>query len=306
MRAMIGLLFFFALFVSCGKAFDPLPASGKLATLLARAQSGDLDRALELLNDISSSDFKASQIEQWQRARIPISNIFSDADEDAAFPVTVRVLTIPRSSSMVYSYSQLETGHVLSKVLSGDFRLRTYSVQSADVKPRYTASVDGFAVNAEEDCVCRGGICPRRFGCRFWVERMASEQQLCFNAVVQTDHQTYRPSGSDLKQTIGGIGFTGAIGGAMRVNAACPVEVETFSSADSDSAVILEVLVGAKKSRDFAARAKQILYYEKDVVKGEKEKDGKGEKQCILKASQRPPLGYATLGTSFARVAADT
>ena len=35
---------------------------------------------------------------------------------------------------------------------------------------------DGFIENSEDDCVCRGGMCPRQYGCVFWVEKQLRDK----------------------------------------------------------------------------------------------------------------------------------
>jgi hypothetical protein len=66
-------------------------------------------------------------------------------------------------------------GKVLSKLVSGSATIRQLDIlqfveasELASTKPSFFYE-DAFA--GEEDCVCRGGRCPRREGCVFWVNK---------------------------------------------------------------------------------------------------------------------------------------
>ena len=128
------------------------------------------------------------------RARIPLEwTVFED---DSG--VSVRVKSLPSGSSSGYSSRR---GHIFLKALHGSVQCVELDIDAEEDNDGCIQ--DGFiTTGGEDDCVCRGGICPRRRGCKFWVEHMARKAAIKLRGVrrpseLLTDVSQFRLFKSD-------------------------------------------------------------------------------------------------------------
>lgn len=156
----------------------PIEKLRKTANLL----KSDVPLAKSQLVQWGKHSFSSESVIQWQRAVVPLS--VSLIDEAS---VGARVFTVPRRSSAAFA----RPGKSALRLLDGECRLRIVDIDSAELCSEKQPLLDGYIQNAEDDCVCRGGICPRRFGCPFWVEKQQRDAAsgLIFVAPVGTDLQ---------------------------------------------------------------------------------------------------------------------
>ena len=110
-------------------------------------------------------------ITEWKRIQIPIVACLHETVK-----TKVSCVIIPKGSSIPLHNQE---GDIVNKVIYGSIRKRNllligisefsdenYSMNKNSVKFSYE---DAFA--GSDDCVCRGGRCPRREGCIFWVQK---------------------------------------------------------------------------------------------------------------------------------------
>lgn len=102
------------------------------------------------------------------RARVPLWFDVLKQDEVQKDGVQAKLLSYPDSHGL--SLQSRADNKVFLKVLSGEFRLERLLTEGEEDYD------DGEGEGEDEsldDCVCRGGRCPRRWGCKFWVETMS-------------------------------------------------------------------------------------------------------------------------------------
>ena len=138
--------------------------------LLLACQHKDVAVAKQLFKSLSVSDFGSDSRERFKRITVLAkSKIFENSD------LVLSLLVLPPDSIMPL-HSQ--PGSVDVKQLFGPpIFLREEEILSVE-DAREQGKVlsgnfghDGFIQEVDEDCVCRGGMCPRRYGCVFWVEK---------------------------------------------------------------------------------------------------------------------------------------
>ena len=141
-------------------------------------------------------------------------------------------------------------GVVLSKILSGSLTLRELDIlqflEDEDaLKINSFQHEDAFA--GDEDCVCRGGKCPRREGCIFWVNKQL------------------RDSSSSLY--VSERGFIELPAGYCEVipESAGPRELINSSA---NSAVFIEVLIKDLDQADMIEDVPSLQFYRADRVVG--------------------------------------
>ncbi|CAM9591536.1 unnamed protein product, partial [Phaeothamnion confervicola] len=131
---------------------------------------------LERVDAVKAEDFLQSRA--WKSSWLPLRA--TAAEEPGIY--SVRVLVLPAGSRI--SLHTVPEAQVIYKPLFG--RARFYAARLADAPPRDLAPgelavvfKDAFAAggDSDADCVCRGGRCPRMWGCPFWVERILKERK---------------------------------------------------------------------------------------------------------------------------------
>ena len=120
------------------------------------------------LQKLHSDDFQ-DIIGRCQRARLPL--IFDIFNTER---MNILLHSIPPHSSIPYhSYSNKLYGVIIDGETSvNDVDILSYEVEDANAMFR---TEDAFA-QGDDDCVCRGGMCPRRYGCVFWVEKKLRDE----------------------------------------------------------------------------------------------------------------------------------
>lgn len=148
--------------------------------LLLRAVFGggaSLSSLRPMFSGLSIASFPQGVVDQWRRslvvARVPLLLTQSSS---------LTIVTLPRGGSMPLHN---RPGSVVLKALYGETSLLHMAVSSVEGIPdslteAYQSSVDAFA--GDDDCVCRGGRCPRRYGCSFWVEKQLRDSSAYFLA----------------------------------------------------------------------------------------------------------------------------
>ena len=131
----------------------------------------------QLFDRITVDSFPSEMVDQWRRSlvasRIPLLQTTTQSLE---------VVTLPQGSSTPL---HSRPGTTTLKTLYGAVNVALMEVSSVEGVPAhlaetYPTSMDAFA--GEEDCVCRGGRCPRRHGCSFWVEKQLRDKGAYFVA----------------------------------------------------------------------------------------------------------------------------
>eukprot|EP00600_Ochromonadales_sp_CCMP1393_P012432 CAMPEP_0174997814 /NCGR_PEP_ID=MMETSP0005-20121125/1155_1 /TAXON_ID=420556 /ORGANISM="Ochromonas sp., Strain CCMP1393" /LENGTH=176 /DNA_ID=CAMNT_0016252367 /DNA_START=425 /DNA_END=952 /DNA_ORIENTATION=- len=176
----------------------------------------------------------------------------------------------------------------MTKIICGACNLRTFDLVGVDIKDQYSAALDGFAIEETEDCVCRGGVCPRRYGCPFWVERMTAQSKLYYEASESLNIQNMTSKTNPQLVTSPG---------KNRTSNSIPIEVQNTGDA---ACAILEVCIGGQKDRvesiNGAATSIGIVYYDREnhnqstnVINCED--TGDSAHSILLSTSSKPPLG---------------
>jgi hypothetical protein len=147
-------------------------AHGKLSQFMRAIKSGSRESlsGLDMFGQISLEDFGEAVTAQWRRSFMSLAVPIYEDNE-----VLVMTTILPQSFSFPL---HSRPGRVLSKVLHGSLLSRELDVTQfvGDDKSAPNAGYSAFAYEdafaGEDDCVCRGGKCPRREGCIFWVNKM--------------------------------------------------------------------------------------------------------------------------------------
>lgn len=134
----------------------------------------DTNRAIQTLDALNQkNEIVTNLISRCERAKIPISFSLLDTPSFCMF-----MNSIPRRSSIPL---HTRPGKVFLYILTGSLgvnqAIMTDTVLMDNKNDAYISHEDAFAESAGDDCVCRGGICPRRNGCIFWVEKQLRNQK---------------------------------------------------------------------------------------------------------------------------------
>ena len=116
--------------------------------------------------------FDEQIIAQWKRSSKPlILEIYKSSD------ICVFIIVIPKGCEVPW---HSHPGTLYQKIVFGSVDYSSLQIQSddkdfelKDYKP--FAFEDAFASQVD-DCVCRGGQCPRRQGCSFWLEKKMRDE----------------------------------------------------------------------------------------------------------------------------------
>ena len=143
-------------------------ASNALSNLASSMKSRNLIRSMECLQLLELTDVGSTEyISQLCRPSVSRTSPVLESQD-----LLISIISLPPSFTFPL---HSRPGVVLSKVLSGSLTLRQLDilqfVEDDDlVSSNSFQHEDAFA--GDEDCVCRGGKCPRREGCIFWVNKM--------------------------------------------------------------------------------------------------------------------------------------
>ena len=142
--------------------------SNALSNLAFSMRSRDLTRSMECLKVLELSDFGSTEyISQLCRPSVSRTSPVLESQD-----LLISIISLPPSFTFPL---HSRPGVVFSKILFGSLSLRQLDilqfVEDDDlVRSKSFEHEDAFA--GDEDCVCRGGKCPRREGCIFWVNKM--------------------------------------------------------------------------------------------------------------------------------------
>ena len=124
----------------------------------------DANGAVQILDEFNQENEKvANLISRCKRAMIPIS--FSLLHTPS---LCIYLNSIPRRASIpLHTRPGKSFVYILSGSLEVNQAIITDTALTDTQSSIYISHEDAFAESADEDCVCRGGICPRRHGCIF-------------------------------------------------------------------------------------------------------------------------------------------
>lgn len=189
---MLKTAFFSFLLLICISPVETSRVVGRGADLMQRLRSVSSQKSgvlLDVLSDINMGNLVGEGGDDVQdvrgrmsRARLPLwfSLPDADADDQRDGMMSARVLSFPDSQGLPLQ-SHPASSKVFLKVLSGEFLLQTLSTEN--VEGSSTLDADEEEEDGSiDDCVCRGGRCPRRWGCKFWVETMSKRTGVRVNA----------------------------------------------------------------------------------------------------------------------------
>ena len=131
-----------------------------------------MSHAIDLLGTLKLDNFPQSIRDRLNRINIVTHTMVASC---SVYDLQLHCTVIPQGQSFPL-HSRPGTTYV--QKISGKLELRDFivtSIEEQELQPNNieeSMEVRGFIdVGDEEgDCVCRGGICPRRFGCPFWVD----------------------------------------------------------------------------------------------------------------------------------------
>ena len=158
-----------------------------LVRAVLSGRTSSLSSIRQAFSSLSVASFPREVVDQWRRSMVP-----------ARIPLlltpshSLAVLVLPPGGSIPLHN---RPGAVTLKALYGETSLSHMKVAAVEGIPdslaeTYQSSVDAFA--GDDDCVCRGGRCPRRYGCSFWVEKQLRDSSAYFLANEQ--RMTLQPS----------------------------------------------------------------------------------------------------------------
>lgn len=259
----------------CGHASSLLPSEtfySRLSSIQSTIAQGKLLEATALLQEINLDHF-ALNTDQLQRATVPLCFSLDQSDDSS---ITISLKTFPVSHSLpIHRRSE----SLYLKVVSGRLTYTEYiidenaSVDDESITTVTTScNIDGFISadgEEEDDCVCRGGVCPRRWGCQFWVDYMAKKHALVLQAIMQPP----QIEGSDDR---------------MKVLESDKQHPFSLCNEGSETAVLLEVSVNEGLTgveREGEGEGENITFYHKQAVTEER------EGQVFFKVLPTPPAG---------------
>jgi hypothetical protein len=194
---------------------------------------------------------------------------------------SLSMVILPKGSSMPLHN---QPGRVQLKVIYGEIIVRHMKISTIESNQQlagkgytqqYDLSVDGFA--GEDDCVCRGGKCPRRWGCDFWVEKLVQDQGAYYIAQLDTIANVNAQSSRELSFEFG----------------SGPRE---YTSLEEPSAV-LELFTKEEElaSMETVSIPDQILYHRSSSLL-----DSNGQVSVNTKiTSSSTPMGYGPMYTPY-------
>lgn len=141
-----------------------------------------------LINNIHIQDINDQLINQWNNAMVPLTTTLI---EDSNYSIKINIL--PTSYNLPL---HSRPGTLFIKLLQGNSMINKYQMDPIELSntnnnnnihlhEEYNSNIHGFINNNNintDDCICRGGICPRRYGCIFWIENKARESELYFQS----------------------------------------------------------------------------------------------------------------------------
>ena len=234
-RVLLQLAFFISYAVAL--------TSNVLSNLAASLKNRNLNQGIEFLQALELSDLGTPEyISQLSRSSVSRTSSVMESQD-----FLISIVSLPPAFSFPL---HSRPGVVLSKVLSGSLTLRELDIlqflEDEDaLKINSFQHEDAFA--GDEDCVCRGGKCPRREGCIFWVNKKL------------------RDSGSSL--FVSEQGFVELSAGHCEVipESAGPRELINSSA---NSAVFIEVLIKDLDQADMIEDVPSLQFYRADRVVG--------------------------------------
>ncbi len=248
------------------------------------SNSAHLGSVKESLEEASKglAPLKTDLTSRIDRSRVPLEwSVYDDG-----IGVSVRVLSLPSGCSSGFTSRR---GDVFIKALYGTVQCVELSIDTEEedgtgVQDGFivtggedaddteeedgTGVQDGFIVTGgEDDCVCRGGICPRRQGCKFWVEHMARKAAIKLKGFKQPSELISSTSFRHFKRDISG-----------------PYELTSVSGAAAHVEVVFE---GMERGHN----APDITYYH--ILKALEDRQG------AIRVQAMPTAPPGTIAPSF-------
>ena len=225
------------------------------------SNSAHLGSVKESLEEASKglAPLKTDLTSRIDRSRVPLEwSVYDDG-----IGVSVRVLSLPSGCSSGFTSRR---GDVFIKALYGTVQCVELSIDTEEEDG--TGVQDGFIVTGgEDDCVCRGGICPRRQGCKFWVEHMARKAAIKLKGFKQPSELISSTSFRHFKRDISG-----------------PYELTSVSGAAAHVEVVFE---GMERGHN----APDITYYH--ILKALEDRQG------AIRVQAMPTAPPGTIAPSF-------
>lgn len=214
-----------------------------LSKLSASLKNRDLAASVDCMQLLQLNDL-GSDAYMSQLCRSSVSRMSSIVDSDN---FSISIISLPPSFSFPL---HSRPGVVLSKVLFGSLTLRQLDILQF-VEDEDVMQINSFqhedAFAGDEDCVCRGGRCPRRDSCIFWVNKQL------------------RDSGSSLFVSERGLSELSAGHCEFIPESAGPRELINSSAI---SAVLIEVLIKDLDAADMIEDVPSLQFYRADRLTG--------------------------------------
>ena len=212
-------------------------------------------------------------IQRCRNALVPLS--FCVLNNPSA---CIYVNSIPSQSSIPF---HTRPGKVFGYVMEGNIKINEIIINEVTTPTdnhRIVTQEDAFALSIGEDCVCRGGICPRRHGCVFWVEKQLRDKN---GYMIGQMKETVTTNHDDDKVY---FAFQDTFN----------IQPREFLNNEKYPAVIIEIL-GKEDDFDFVNIVSNMQYYRADV-------NDKSGRHCVSSSdsdvivySSEVPLGPAPI-----------
>ena len=137
--------------------------------------SSDISQVLPYFNQVSLSDFDGME-KNIERLRRITMGVATSQLIDTPY-IRLSLLAIPKSAKFPL-HSQ--GGTVYYKALTDPMKVRDFyitSIEDTFKEMRTTEDLGFIDADRDDDCVCRGGRCPRQYGCSFWVEKQLQDSK---------------------------------------------------------------------------------------------------------------------------------
>jgi hypothetical protein len=225
-------------------------AATTLTKLTVALKNRDLNLGVECMKALEISELGTEAfVNQLCRSSVPITSTIIDVPE-----YLISIISLPKSSSMPL---HTRPGVVMSKLLTGSLTLRQLDillfVEDDDIK-KITSFEHEDAFAGGGDCVCRGGVCPRREGCVFWVNKQMRES----GASLFVSEKGYS------QLSIGDVELIQETAGPREL-IHLPKSKEDDSSS---SAVIIQVLLRDIDQADMIEDVPSLQFYRADRLEG--------------------------------------
>jgi hypothetical protein len=223
------------------------PLTNSISKLSSSLKIRDIAQSIDIMKSLDIKELGTEAfISQLCRSKVSLTSTISDSTD-----YTISIITIPKSFSMPL---HTRPGKVLTKLLHGTSTLRELEILQF-IEERELSEITSFQkhdlafASGDEDCVCRGGTCPRRESCIFWVQKQMRE------------------SGSSLFVSEKGYKYISA--GDLEVIPETDgpremINIAENDNSESNSAIFLQVLIKDLDAADFIEETPSIQFYRAD------------------------------------------